>query len=70
MSSRIRMRKRKPSMRAALRTRKTLQPRWVTTLTCERTEMTWRMTRAEASSKSMPNRVGMKSNLLLWEMID
>jgi len=64
------MRKRRLSMRAASRTRRTLRLRWGTTLTSERTEATWRMMRAMASSKSMPNRVETKSSLLLMRMND
>jgi hypothetical protein len=47
-----------------------LRLRWGKTLTSERTEATWRMKRAMASSKSMPNRVETKSSLLLMRMND
>jgi hypothetical protein len=71
MSSRInRTRKKRLSMRAASRTRRTLRLRWGTTSTSERTEATWRMMRATASSKSMFNRVETKSSLLLVRMND
>jgi len=63
-------RKRRLSMRAASRTRRTSRLRWGTTLTRERTEATWKMMRAMASSKSMHNRVETKSSLLLMRIND